>query len=349
MMHQKSKPSLSTEVREAESQIKALHEENDRLKQGRENEKGTLTELTANIQSLKEQQREMDAKTKNGSTVDDETQAPDLVNSYSIEDMEDDLQKISKVSQWSTDMETMREVQEKVRLLVWDLDQQREELKSEIRRHKETIASLEEQNDLHEVKIDILTRTMREFIKEDPERWTVQGSPKYSFWFGFPFRSTCSGNSAPSVAPSDTTTVLSGSFADHRIVNEITAYPRDENMDETPKPGPNPSSSGNGQDGCKKSQVAAKQGDSLLAFDSEECKDLSPEIATDPKDSEDCSIVSLSDMEGGQPLDEAAATDEYPKDSPPRQGFWTMKWNLRMSRKSNANQHSSGESFSPEQ
>ncbi|KAG7374067.1 hypothetical protein IV203_013162 [Nitzschia inconspicua] len=164
-------------------------------------------------------------------TPSDTVQTPALLNEYSVEDREDDLQTFSRVSPWSYEMEIMKEVQEKIRLLVLDLDRQREELALELQRHKGIICQLEEQNDLHQVKIDILTSTMREFIKEDPERWRLQEHPaRSSSWFGFPFHSSWNSTSPQSVAPSESTT-LSTSIDDPQEGDEIVTHQQEESDD----------------------------------------------------------------------------------------------------------------------
>ncbi|KAG7349722.1 hypothetical protein IV203_012319 [Nitzschia inconspicua] len=161
----------------------------------------------------------------------DTVQTPALLNTYSVEDTEDDLQTLSRVSPRSYEMEIMREVQEKIRLLVLDLDRQREELALELQRHKGIICQLEEQNDLHQIKIDILTSTMREFIKEDPERWRLQEHPgRSSSWFVFPFHSSWNSTSPPSVAPLESTT-LSTSIDDPQEGDEMVTH-QEEQSDE---------------------------------------------------------------------------------------------------------------------
>ncbi|KAG7374045.1 hypothetical protein IV203_013140 [Nitzschia inconspicua] len=231
-----------------------------------------------------------DFKTENIDDCSNDTaKTPARVNAYSIEDMEEDLQTLSRVSHWSDEMEIMREVQEKIRLLVWDLDRQREELKLELHRHKEIICQLEEQNGLNQVKIDILTSTMREFIKEDPERWKMQEHPlRSSSWFGFPFHSSWNSTSPPSIVPTESTT-LSTSIGDPQEGDEIFAQQRERSDEVTVSSGLDSCSTEvDNKDGPDPPE--GQQGECLPKHDDETRQVSTTECKGDPGEPEDSTI-----------------------------------------------------------
>lgn len=233
-------------------------------------------------------------------------ETPSLVNTYTIEDMEGDLQALSKVYEWSDEMETMREVQEKVRLLVWDLDRQRADLSEELQKHKAKITALEEENDLHEVKIDILTRTMREFIKEDPERWAVQGqSTESNSWFGFSFRPSIVRESPPTVALSDATSPTN-SFDDQQTEGDISSNPFEEHEGDLSSKGSSHDEESDASSGGMPDDFPAlqRQDDRLLAF-AVNVKDPPPSSAfsLNPFNFEDCYIGDDSKAGMDTPLE----------------------------------------------
>lgn len=292
-------------VSEMKTRIAELQEENEALTREREKDKLSLIEMTERIDLLERQLCDHDNLDSHGDTSKN-IDVTILQNSYNIESMEDDLQQISKVSQWTEEMETMREVQEKIRLLVWDLDRQREDLKLEIQRHKEMIVALEEQNDLDNVKIDILTRTMREFIKEDPNRWMVpQNHAKKLSWFGFPFLSSSAVTPSPSVAPSDAT-LLSGSCCGTSVGNSTDEFHDGiEAKDVDASSHVVCAAESNKRNKGENFGIIGRQGESLLTFD-EDIKGFGgiiPDKAAENNDLEDCSIGHVTSMETDQILD----------------------------------------------
>jgi hypothetical protein len=93
----------------------------------------------------------------------------------------------SSCTDWNDEMEMMASVQEKMRIAIWKLDQEREGLNREIHSLEAKIASLEELNVIQEAKIDILTRTIREEFKEDSRKLFEKNRASSRSIFSFPF------------------------------------------------------------------------------------------------------------------------------------------------------------------